>query len=171
MIPSFKKYLKESVWMDIHKQSNGDMDRNENNVDLLDFEGLYDYIDNNYYIDNEDTLSVYFHGPERVGISVCFQQVNDEKGHCYAFYVEYATNPENNETKIWFYQFLEKMWGDIIKKLKDKFVVEYNDHNIFNETSDIISILPKSGKIDNKFFLELIDFISDNINNSYIKKS
>lgn len=29
MIPTFKKYLKESVWMDIHKRSNMDTDRKE----------------------------------------------------------------------------------------------------------------------------------------------
>ena len=48
MIPDFKTYLKESVWMDIHRRSNGDQERKEENLNYMDCNDLYNYILQNY---------------------------------------------------------------------------------------------------------------------------
>ena len=40
--------LNESIWMDIHRRSNGDLERKEDSIDLLDIKGMYDYVRNHY---------------------------------------------------------------------------------------------------------------------------
>lgn len=44
MIPSFKKYLKESVWMDIHKHSTGDVERKEDDLSYVNDMNVDDFI-------------------------------------------------------------------------------------------------------------------------------
>ena len=51
MIPDFKTYLKESVWMDIHRRSNGDQERKEDDINNLDLDEFYQYLKSRY--DNE----------------------------------------------------------------------------------------------------------------------
>ena len=48
MIPDFKTYIGESVWTDMQKRSSGEDIRQEDDIDLLDIDGLYDYIDTHY---------------------------------------------------------------------------------------------------------------------------
>ena len=48
MIPTFKEYLKESVWMDIHKHSTGDAERKEESIDLLDGDEFWEYLKDHY---------------------------------------------------------------------------------------------------------------------------
>lgn len=168
MIPNFRTFLKESVWMDIHKRSVGDTDRKEENVNLLDFDGLYDYIESNYSLSDEDTLTICHNGPKPVGICVLFGSYSANNID-YDFYIDYKKNDVNGKSEITFYKYLEEKWGDLIQKLKDKFVLVDCGHNIFGETTSAISILPQSGNVDNKFFIEVVDFISQNTT-SYIKK-
>lgn len=44
MIPSFKKYLKESVWMDIHKHSTGDVERKEDDLSYVNDMNSDDFV-------------------------------------------------------------------------------------------------------------------------------
>lgn len=44
MIPDFNTFIKESIWSDIHKRSNGESVRKEDDINNLDRDGLYDYI-------------------------------------------------------------------------------------------------------------------------------
>ena len=44
MIPSFKKYLKESVWMDIHKHSTGDAERREDDLSYVNDMNYDDFV-------------------------------------------------------------------------------------------------------------------------------
>ena len=49
MIPDFKTYLKESIWADIHKRSNGVQIRKEDDyIDKLDFNEFIQYLDDTY---------------------------------------------------------------------------------------------------------------------------
>lgn len=48
MVPDFKTYIKESVWSDIHRRSNGVQVRKEDEIEHLDFDGLYDLIHDTY---------------------------------------------------------------------------------------------------------------------------
>ena len=49
MIPDFKTYLKESIWSDIHKRSNGVQIRKEDDyIDKLDFNEFIQYLDDTY---------------------------------------------------------------------------------------------------------------------------
>lgn len=44
MIPDFNTFIKESIWADIHRRSNGSQIRKEDYINNLDRDGLYDYI-------------------------------------------------------------------------------------------------------------------------------
>lgn len=62
MIPDFKTYLKESVWMDIHKHSNGDMDRREDDVNNLSPDEFVGYINEHYtgYAAHVTKLNIFY---------------------------------------------------------------------------------------------------------------
>ena len=44
MIPDFKTYLKESIWSNINKRSEGNLERKEDDINHLDRDGLYEHI-------------------------------------------------------------------------------------------------------------------------------
>lgn len=44
MIQDFKTYIKESVWSDIHKRSNGEQVRKEDDINQLDYTDFFNYI-------------------------------------------------------------------------------------------------------------------------------
>lgn len=98
MIPDFKTYLKESVWMDIHKQSTGDIERKEDNINNLSQDELFDYlkvhyvttkyeIDNDHkLIDKENGVSVPFAIPYEASnygysISMTFKKKTEKLSH------------------------------------------------------------------------------------------
>ena len=47
-IKSFKKFIEESIWSDMQDRSAGVTKRKEDDVNLLDYDGLYDYIKSKY---------------------------------------------------------------------------------------------------------------------------
>ena len=48
MIPDFKTYIGESVWADIHRRSNGDQIRKEDDVNNFDINEFCDYLNSRY---------------------------------------------------------------------------------------------------------------------------
>ena len=44
MIPDFKTYIKESIWSNINKRSEGNLERKEDDINHLDRDGLYEHI-------------------------------------------------------------------------------------------------------------------------------
>ena len=48
MIPDFKTYIKESIWSDIQDRSSGETVRKEDDIDNLDMDEFYDYLNDHY---------------------------------------------------------------------------------------------------------------------------
>ena len=44
MVKKFEEFIRESLWTDIQRRSAGDTIRKEDDVNILDCEGLFNYI-------------------------------------------------------------------------------------------------------------------------------
>ena len=146
--------LSESVWGDIRKKSLGQEDRLEDDYKNLDMKGFCDYICSHYELVpkyDDGTGRVVAKGNDNY-INVTLLGYNDSPG-----------------TSFFYLKLNKKIYGYVVKlnrrgagmpiyKLLDK---EYD----FSEAEDSWDhiIKPKEGKVDYKFFLDVIDFIIDNV--------
>ena len=170
MIPNFSTYLKESVWGDLRKKSLGQEDRIEKDVNLMDFKELHDYILDHY--DYPDEAYVTFKEPEEGKFGIEAYIMNLENSPDQDFYIEYTTEyTEYSKGKpaVVIPDNIPQYLPGIYKKMDAKYdLEEFTNETIFG-MSYHISIKPKTGEVNNRFFLELLDFLSDNTT-SYIKK-
>ena len=56
VIKTFNEFIEESIWSDIQKRSTGEIERKEDDVNLLDCEGLFNYIKTHYVLKNENRV-------------------------------------------------------------------------------------------------------------------
>ena len=162
MIPNFKTYMKESVWMDIHKQSVGDMERMEDDVNHMNAEGLIAYLKSiytnvsgkEYFIGGNDNK--YY--PE-VHVPVYYNSTNSVEG-LWVYFQMYSTSG---------YVYLAKRFANscrtVYEKMKEEFDVDMVDED---NGRWHISVKPKDGsKSTNKFFIQVIDFLLANVEEPY----
>lgn len=158
MIPKFKTYLEESVWGDIRKKSLGLEPRVEEDVDRMNFDEFYAYIESKYknVTDNIDT-------------SVCY----GDAGHhiCEVYPIE----DQDVELMIYFYhdkpdhKKISFMWekvgieSDFIIKLGKKFKIYYNDF------AGYIDILVDDEKSYCSTYIKVLDYLLENKNNILIE--
>ena len=150
------KRLSESVWSDIQDRSNVDIIRKEDDINLLDADGFFEYLNNlqqlNAYIDgnHKDFVSVddiIFSATKRKRLFLAIEYssgVADMISLPYSFSIDY-------------------------KNVYDKMLEEYSlvipEFETDEEEEDalntgFIEVHPKDGSpITNKFFLEVLDFI------------
>ena len=158
MIPDFKTYIGESVWSDIHKRSNGEKERKEDNVDLLDRLGLMDYLKKHYkelYGSGNFTTTVGLGGT----ITVCLCE--DTDGYYQYIFIEDL----DNDPKVYLCDTFKELCEDIYKELEDKYTVHITKDYKLSDL-DYIRIEPKGCrylKLSNSFFLQVLDFILDRI--------
>ena len=162
------KGMNESVWGDIRKKSLGQEERIEDNINVLDFNGLVDYITRNYEISNSGSVSTIYTGGHKspIGISLTFMKFKDNPND---FNIDYMYD-KNEEPCIFFAQSIVKdlKKSQIYPKLQEKFILYDDKHPKYNWIK-VIGVKPQEGKVDNKFLLEFVDFISDIIL-SYINR-
>ena len=157
MIPDFKTYLKESVWMDIHKRSTGEAERKEEDINLLDMNSFHKYLCDRYEKTNDYFRDGYINiFPANYIINIMLFE-NTEESRVYRVIIwefnktPYITIPR----KPLFIQ------SDFFKKIEKKYtLVESGD-----DLSPLFTVKSKDGSDDssNKFFVEVIDFLLDNI--------
>ena len=141
--------LSESVWMDIHKQSSKDVERREDNINLLSIEGFCEYLNSHYKCLGRKNIEVenYDDGPAIV-LSFC----EDEAGYIRCIYYD----RKSIYTQLDVFQTM-----GCVDELDQKYNinVETNQHDVKN-----VSISPKNNsEINNEFFLEVFDYILDKI--------
>lgn len=151
--------LSESVWMDLHKHSNGDIERIEDDIEGLNPFELCDYMNEKYKkqpktISGSNTIK-YDTETNQIGIPLLIWGSSD------IFYVALviadgkhiflSTNFASTDIPIM--DLLEKNYDIKAAKNPDNGAIKY------------VRVNPKSGKkVTNRFFIELIDFILDNTN-------
>ena len=133
MIPDFKTYLKESIWSDMQERGTGDIDKKEDDIELLDRDGFFSYLESHYeYISDQDPR---FYGlmkssRDHSSISVPIYQYGVM---LYAIYLEF----DGHEGRF--------------------------DMRGFDRIIKYLNIKPDEGQPTNEFFLEVIDFMIENI--------
>ena len=175
MIPDFKTYLKESVWGDLRKKSLGQETREEDNVNLLNFDQMYDYL-YNIFDCKDDTITYINRNGTTYGVSVCVVHLGNDS--LFDLYVDYQECMDGDDRVIMIpCEALEKT-PDRYSKLEDKY---YNLHDELNKKyhiydrsdwdgTSMYAIAPKQGDVDNKFFLEVLYFIINNVDKPILKK-
>ena len=141
------KKTNESVWADIHRRSNGEQTRKEDDVDLLDSEGFVQYLKEHYHI--KDGRSIYvIKESEKIVVPI----IKIYTSTC--FIITYDVIKRS----ISFSDQILKRHNDLYQKLIHQFWIE-------NATDGYSYLVyDDNHKVSNKLFLEVIDFIIDNTN-------
>lgn len=142
MIPDFKTYIKESVWADMHKRSNGSRERKEDDINLMGEMELFDYID----IHLGDDLEYYNTGPfvQNTDDSIVVEVIED-----ISIYYTYIKEEPHD---IFIVPYQDKKIDTA--KLEDDFYVEKRGRGY--------KITEKDRTICNKTYIRLIKFFIDN---------
>ena len=156
MIPDFKTFIEESLWSEIQDRSSGDAIRKEDDVNLLDRDGFYNYIMEHYKTTTEDVTGPYAIINSENKDYIKIPILEDETNTLYRVIMWHFNTDERYIT----IPVEEPFWGsDLFIKIRDTFKLQPNEDK-FNH---LFKLLPKDNKkVDNKFFLEVIDFIIDN---------
>ena len=145
--------LSESIWSDIQDRSAGETIRKEDDIDLLDFEGFYKHIENRYKNKVYDIDDTFIGGD---GFQSCDVYFTDDINLTIRFY-----NDTSKEKTITFF------WETSIEQ---SFIDELGKQFNINDTGNhAIDIFPKEGKVSNKFFIEILEFILKNMDNMLIE--
>lgn len=149
--------ITESVWGDLHSRGIGELEREEDNVDLLDGEGLYQYLKEHYRMITERTeheMSIEKDNGnlEKRKISVPILK----KFYSVSLLLVY----KYIKKEIFFSRDLKEHYNDLYKKLSDTFDVVEKPAYI----GGTCTISDKNGNVSNKVFIEILDFIIDNAN-------
>lgn len=138
------KKLSESIWSDMQDRSVGDVVRKEDDINLLDSDELYDYLNNHYKGIVPYALILNTYGILSVPI------IRDVTNMCIMY------NPESKMNAISIPSEIVTNVDGLLNLLHDNFLVK--------EMNGIYLISPKKlSKITNKFFIDVIDFLLENI--------
>ena len=151
----------ESVWGDVRKRAEGNAERKEEDINSFDMEHLYQYLHSRYSFVDE------FHHLARIRSVDCISTHILEVPNSFNTFgldAYYIGDPNMMEVFIGAAFFKNSNGKQLSQKILDNFVLEKH-----NESDLCIKICPKEGKVDNKFFIDLIDFILDNADDTYEK--
>ena len=148
--------LSESIWSDIQDRSSGEIERKEDHPNNLDIEGLGQYIIDHYRIADGDIFYRDSHNGKCIGLSIFYLKLEDDD-----LLLEYFYNDNYEEMVVTTYRGIEKYFPDMFYKMKKEYKIY--DTETPNGMMALYGISPKDGReVDNKFFLEILDFIIDN---------
>ena len=148
--------ITESIWSDMQDRSSGDKIRKEDDVNLLDRDGFYNYIMEHYKTTTEDVTGPYAIINSENADYINIPILEDETSILYRVIMWHFNKDERYITIPYRKTFQE---SDLFVKIRDTFNLQ-PDKDKFNP---LFKMFPKDNKkVDNKFFLEVIDFIIDN---------
>ena len=158
--------ITESIWSDMQDRSSGDKIRKEDDINLLDRDGFYNYIMEHYKTVTEDVTGPYaiinYKNEDYIRIPILEDEGNrlyykDDSVYRVDSVVIWHFNKDDRYITIpgW------KLIGghNLFVKIRDTFKLQ----PIEDKFDPLFKLFPKDNKqVDNKFFLEVIDFIIDN---------
>ena len=197
MIPDFKTFIKESIWSDMEDRGTGDLVKKEDEVDPMSLEDLYYYVNKNYKLAYPKTKWIIQPSKHDVPYSLdvpIFKFKDDHKnlrirGENISLWLDYRKYIEKlndeNITDIW--DIPDESWIDVPRKvvfettdfekfseLCPDFMKEFeskyqlNDISVVKELT-LLSVTPKNGgDVTNTFFLEVLNFIIDNLDRTKV---
>ena len=143
--------LSESIWSDIQDRSAGDTVRKEDDINLLDSNGLYDYINKHYKRIAPFAFITNIGGMLSVPIIRGFE-------HNCVWY-----SPESEIKAVSIGDGMISQVDGLLNLLYDNFSIkEINGKH--DDEYTLYWISPKDGsEVTNKFFIDVIDFLLENI--------
>ena len=153
MIPDFKTYIKESIWSDIQDRSMGKTVRKEDDVNLLDSDGLCDYLKKHYKGIVPFAFIMNNYGMLSVPI------IRDTANNCVWY------SPESEIKAVSIGDEIVSQVDGLLNLLYDNFSIrEINGKTNDGEYTTLYWASPKDGsEVTNKFFIDVIDFLLENI--------
>ena len=150
------KRLSESIWSDIQDRSSGETVRKEDDINRLDIDGLFEYINDNYknlshreaWVSKHDTGS-FIHIP-------MFKRYN----RLYSIYLKFKTD-KISEIQI---EANRKTCSEFISIVEEKYNID--DNGGFG----IITITSKTDEFTNQDAIYIIDTIIENSSDPAIQK-
>lgn len=143
--------ITESIWSDIQDRSTGEITRKEDDIDLLDETGLVKYMEKIYISSNDDMCRIV---GDTLNQGSILASLFDVDGRYYSIvYQKISANKPEITFPVCYESNIENKLSELYKVTRLK---QYNDR--------IYKIEPNDGsKITNKFFLEIFDFILNNV--------
>ena len=160
MIPDFKTYIGESVWVDMHKRSNGTQERKEDDINFMDMHDFLEYINKKYEFKDREIIALssfigiplFCYGSNIIHLFVSYYDSHDR------IYDVYSRLTYDSPLK-----------NDISSMLKQKYSVKISkEHSVSKFDSRMfarISTKPKNGDINNEFVIDVIDTYIDIMDN------
>ena len=158
-IKSFKKFIEESIWSDIQDRSMGKTVRKEDDINLLDKDGLYEYLISHYKpIENIDIKSCISCGKSHISLCVFIYP----KQTVYSILLDILNCRVKVRTPY------IKRWPTNLLDMIDK---KYNREDTIDSNRDHMTfITPKEGKGNNQFYIDFLDMILNNVDKPFLKK-
>ena len=165
MIPDFKTFLKESIWADMEERGTGDLEKEEDKIIIQDDatrEELYDFLKEIYdELESPQFTKKYQMISDQAtdGISATIFESDDHHGSfaCTLFGFSKDEKKIYISSGVFEYPYLK----DLADKLYDTFKIEKETYD--NGASNYF-IYPLTGDpVTNLFFINVIDFILDNL--------
>ena len=153
MIPDFKTFLKESIWSDIEDRSLGDQVRKEDDINNFDIEQFCDYLKGIYKYENENDI--------RIKNDDLIVTVFRDENRILYYHLEIVDY--NKESTYVGFNFMPVLGKELVDGLKERYDVSIVTGNSF------MIIKPTDGIYKNTFFVDLIDFVLDNVPIQFIE--
>jgi len=143
------KILKESVWGGMLNRSTGDSIRKEDDIITYDGQRMVEYIIKHYRINDTSEYPHYYKSDDVLTVPVITWKDKENKQM-------YHTNPVFYEYKPNVIYVSDQTHKDTLEKIKSNpsYLTATYEYNY-------VSIRPKKGDVNNRFLLEVIDFILD----------
>ena len=140
----------ESIWSDMQDRGTRDIIKVEDDINHLDAESLYDYVNGKYKVKFDNIGHAIDEDGTRYTYIPVLVYGNGQNEYVYYLFRNFYPNDDitlNMEVK-----YLDR---DLYDKLKERFsVLKYN--------IDFLKICPKNGRrIDNNFYIEVVEYIID----------
>ena len=161
MIPDFKTFIKESIWSDMQDRSAGETVRKEDDVNILDINGLYEHIYDLYKQVNSfpipmEPLDSYMSEKKIQCFSI---PIFKENYKIYSLAVIFA----NNKISSLSLMATDEDVRDFKQVLMDNFKVTIKENKA-------LKIEEKDGTLTNQTCMKLISVIVTNAPEPYLKK-
>ena len=151
--------IDESAWGEMRHRSSGKVIRKEDDINLLDCEGLTDYLEKHYKPLN--TFAIITNAGNIISVPI----IRDNHGNnCIMFGCETKSVKMTNDI-------MDYVYG-LLRVMEKNFSIKTFEGEDGTGEYKVYTILPKDGsEVTNKFFIEVIDFLLYHIPGHLYKKS
>lgn len=161
-----RRIIKESVWNDIRKRGVGADVKKEDDVNLLDRDGFYEYLINHYNTyENSSDIYTIRNSEAADTINIPFIETYDNKIYRVIMWNFDKDKMISSRPYITIpYRLGIFDGGKLFRKMSKEYILKELMDDRFNPRYEILPKgIVKKTEINNKFFLGVIDFIIDNI--------